>query len=140
MVTMSGPLSGTQRLEREVSLQLLRGLAASGGGVGRVAYVQDGVPVLRPVTYAVDDTGILLVTHALSGLAGAVGTVVCFEVDELEPALCAGWSVVVTGSLEPAHSGTTVDPWADGDRHTHLRLGLDELSGLRIQPGPGGVR
>ncbi len=137
---MSSAFDGIQRLERHESLHLLRSLAVDGDGVGRVAYVKDGRPVLRPVTYAVGETGVMICTHERSGLIGAVGTVVSFEVDELEPALHAGWSVIVTGVLEPA---TAVEApaasWAAGRRTTSLRIALDVVTGVRIVPPPGGV-
>lgn len=80
-------------LPRDECLQLL-----SRCSLGRVAFTENALPAIRPVTYAL--VGAHLVIRAeTQGLGRRLdGQVVAFEVDEIEPGGATGWSVVVTGA------------------------------------------
>jgi uncharacterized protein len=86
-------------LERRACLQLL-----STGTIGRLVYTKDALPAVQPVRYIVDGETIvfgsseatrIVGTHV--GTARTAGTVVAFEVDELDPDTGAGWMVTVVG-------------------------------------------
>src|SRR5687768_8410557 len=66
--------------------------------VGRLAVVTDGRPQMFPVNYATDGRTIVFRTEAGSKLAAVDGNPnVCFEIDSLDVASRAGWSVLVAG-------------------------------------------
>jgi uncharacterized protein len=89
-------------LERDACLQLL-----STRTIGRLVYTKDALPAVQPVRYVIDDETIVFgsseatpIFGAHAGTAGAIGTagtVVAFEVDELDPDTGAGWVVTVVG-------------------------------------------
>ncbi|RJK98322.1 pyridoxamine 5'-phosphate oxidase family protein [Vallicoccus soli] len=112
--------------------------------VGRVVHGGGPLPAVVPVTYALDGEDVLLRTLASSQLAAAVGRVVAFEVDEVEPALRAGWSVVLQGRLERVtgpeqaeRAERLVEAWAPGPRDLLLRVRPTLVSGRRIRPATG---
>ena len=84
---------------RELGLQeCLRLLAKV--PVGRIVHTRQALPAVLPVNFGLESDGaVLLRTAAGSELVRAIdGTVVAFEVDEVDAASHSGWSVVVTGS------------------------------------------
>jgi nitroimidazol reductase NimA-like FMN-containing flavoprotein (pyridoxamine 5'-phosphate oxidase superfamily) len=117
-------------------------LAAS--DVGRVAFSYHALPAIVPVTFAVNDDEIVIRTSPGSRLAMAgEGSVVSFEVDEVEPALRSGWSVVVTGLAheitdpqEQREWSRRIQPWAPGPRDFFLRIPMTIVTGRRILPEP----
>ena len=115
--------------------------------VGRVAFSYHALPAIIPVTFGLDEDALVIRTTSESRLASTGdGAVVCFEVDELEPALRAGWSVVVTGQAarvtnpaELARWSRDIRPWAAGIRDFFLRIPLTIVEGRRIHPAPAGA-
>lgn len=130
---------GLEVLAREECLELL-----AGASVGRVVYTDGGLPAVLPVTYALDGGAVLFSTRAGSRLASATdGTVVAFEVDDVEPALQVGWSVSVLGraSSGPRTDGTPGPvPRAPEVREHEVRIPLTLVTGRRIPLRPGGTR
>lgn len=110
--------------------------------VGRVVFSDDHGPVALPVNFVVQDRTVLLRTEPGNTLARHLSeSATCaFEVDEIDPALHTGWSVLVRGSasvvrhLSPAPHARWPGPWAPGERHLLLRISPDELSGRRLVP------
>lgn len=110
-------------------------------GVGRLAFVGDDGPVIHPVNYIVDRATIVVRTSPYTLLAQHAAQAMAFEVDELEPALRLGWSVLVVGDASPvddpdeAHaldeSGRLL-PWAGGQRRMFVRLTPAKITGRRI--------
>ena len=88
------PNDGFRELDRQECLRLL-----AKAPVGRVVYTRQALPAILPVNFGLDDDGaVLLRTSAASELAHAVdGSIVAFEVDEVDAVAHSGWSVVVTG-------------------------------------------
>ena len=81
-----------QMLGRDECLQLLAGKC-----LGRVAFTERALPVIRPVNYALVGHHIVLQTQP-DGLGRRLdGQVVAFEVDEMDSEHGTGWSVVLTG-------------------------------------------
>ena len=107
--------------------------------VGRVAWVTDQGPVVVPVNFAVDDGHVLLQTAAFSHLVHeADDGRVAFEVDEVDPILRSGWSVLLRGRAEVVYldwrhpEAGAVEPWADPTRHTTVRIAVDQVTGRRV--------
>lgn len=85
--------NGLEVLDRVECLRLLGSVA-----LGRVGTSTGALPVVLPVPYRVVGDEIVFRVGPGSTLdAGIVGTVVAFEVDDFDPLLTGGWTVVVTG-------------------------------------------
>jgi nitroimidazol reductase NimA-like FMN-containing flavoprotein (pyridoxamine 5'-phosphate oxidase superfamily) len=108
--------------------------------VGRVVFTVDALPAVVPVTFAVQDDAVVLCTQADTRLAAAAdGSVLAFEIDELDPASRTGWSVVVTGVAEVvaqpltrARIHSSVAPWAPGHHDVYVRLPMTMVTGRLI--------
>lgn len=118
--------------------------------IGRVVLTEQAMPTALPVNFAFDGHDIIFRSEVGSKLAAAEnGTVVAFEVDEFEPAMRVGWSVVATGiattlddqaDLEHAHS-LGIGTWVDSTDAHYVRIRPEFMSGRRIsvpaRKGPG---
>ena len=109
--------------------------------IGRVAFVDDGRPVILPVNYVYHQGSVVFRTDAGSKLdAAAAGAQVAFEVDAIDPLWQEGWSVLVQGRAEfvadPEEierlDGLPLRPWLAGDRPFFVRSMSREISGRRI--------
>src|SRR4051794_10951553 len=66
--------------------------------VGRLAYTQDALPAIRPVSFAVCGSEVQIPALPGSPFLDAVrGAVVALEADDFDPAARTGWTVVVVG-------------------------------------------
>jgi nitroimidazol reductase NimA-like FMN-containing flavoprotein (pyridoxamine 5'-phosphate oxidase superfamily) len=109
--------------------------------VGRVGLSIEALPVVLPVTYAVDGDRIVFRTGRGAKLAQALQrAVVCFEVDDVDVVNQTGWSVLVTGQasaitepadLERARS-LMLNPWRDVDGEHYVAITIELLSGRRF--------
>lgn len=110
--------------------------------VGRIAWSgTDGLQLL-PVSYAVHRGSVVFRTSPYGMLSELVQPVdAVFEVDDLDPELRAGWSVVVTGRAqavaEPRDlvSLWTVDgvvPWAAGIRNLFIEVTPRRVTGRQF--------
>lgn len=110
--------------------------------VGRLAFVTPAGPRIVPVNYVVSGDAVDFRTTAYSELATyAPGTVVAFEIDQLDGEHRRGWSVVAHGPCERLVDHDDLrfrtpdqdpQPWAGGVRPLYLRLTWQELSGRRV--------
>jgi transcriptional regulator with XRE-family HTH domain len=112
----------------------------AGGGVGRLVFLDAGVPVALPVNFRYFDGDIVFRTRAGGALAAAAGTIVSFEVDRIDEAMSEGWSVLVSGhahlvddpdELEQI-AALGIEPWPGDHRETVIRIETAELSGRSI--------
>jgi uncharacterized protein len=89
----------TSSVDRLAPQELLDRLASA--RVGRLAFSHRALPALLAVNYIVDGRELVLQTAAGPAHAAAQGrgSIVAFEVDEIDPKTNSGWSVVVTGHL-----------------------------------------
>lgn len=110
--------------------------------VGRVAFCTPIGPTIVPVNFVVVDDAIVVRTTPYSAL-GSHGrsSRLAFEVDAVDHAERAGWSVVATGHGEMVEDREQIEflrtfhdpqPWASGARILYLRLVWADLSGRRI--------
>ena len=114
------------------------------GGIGRVGFMSaDGIMML-PVNFAMTGKTIVFRTAPDTLLALYADAQVSFEVDRLDEALRAGWSVLVQGhahkvtderDTEHLEDRTHLEPWAGGARDVYVRITPARISGRRIQPG-----
>ena len=117
------------------------------GGIGRVGFASaDGIMML-PVNFAVTGKTIIFRTAPDTLLALYANGQVSFEVDRLDPALRAGWSVLVHGrahkiaderEVKRLEDRTHLEPWAGGARDVYVRIAPVRISGRYIEPSPSG--
>ena len=125
-------LGGTEVISREDSLQLL-----GQERFGRLGVVVDGQVEILPVNYGMDGESIVFCTNAGRKLTGILSGEATFEVDRLEPAARAGWSVVVHGRSENIPSARRpslehiADPWT-GPKDFLVRIIPRSITGRRV--------
>lgn len=118
--------NGLEVLDRSECLRLL-GTA----GVGRVGTSAGALPVVLPVPFQVIGDDLVFRVGSGSTVApGVVGAVVAFEVDDLDPLLADGWTVVVTGV---ARRLGLPEGWSDADG-AFVAVPTDLVTGRRILP------
>jgi len=113
------------------------------GGIGRVGFASaDGIMML-PVNFAVMGKAIIFRTAPDTLLALYANGQVSFEVDHLDRALRAGWSVLVHGhahrisderEVQRIEDRTHLEPWAAGARDVYVRIAPTRISGRCIEP------
>ena len=130
--------NGLEVLEHGECLDLLR--MAS---FGRIGLLVDGLPVVLPVNFRLDDDRVVVRTVRGSKLAAATrNAMVAFEVDESDPATGDGWSVMVRGiaremaNVEHARSSWNA-AWLDDRDARFVTISLDVVSGRRLNLGHG---
>ena len=111
-------------------------------GLGRIAVVVRGYPVVFPVNYALVDGTILLCLRRGGDLDRATAdTFASFQIDGGDNVYHEGWSVLAvgrcahlppSGELDRYAQGIALSPWAGRDRSLFVRISIDELSGRRI--------
>lgn len=130
--------NGLEVLDRDASLTLLATATVGRIGIARA----DGVPVVLPVNFCLEDDRILLLTTEGSKLEAATDErTVAFEVDDFDPIYHSGWSVLVTGVARTVtgaderhvvHASPLVR-WARRGACHVVEISLDEVSGRRLQ-------
>ena len=122
--------------------ECLRRLA--GSKVGRVVHTDRALPACTPVNFGLVGEAVVFRTSVGSRLAAATtDAVVAFEVDDIDPDTCAGWSVLVTGVATAVRDVSTLlrleqlglVPWAGGDRSHWVRIAIADVSGRRVGSG-----
>lgn len=136
--------ASAQDLEVLSQAEAVRLLA--GHRVGRLAFAQDGWPVVLPVNYAYDEPNVVLRTGPGAKLDEVPLTAVAFEVDDFDPDGAWGWSVLVQGpafditdALDARSEhlrGLVVRPWPPGPREHWLSISATRLSGRRFGAVP----
>jgi nitroimidazol reductase NimA-like FMN-containing flavoprotein (pyridoxamine 5'-phosphate oxidase superfamily) len=128
---------GLERLTEEECRALLRGHT-----LGRIAVRIGEAPAILPVNYAMLDDDVVFRTDPGSKLSAALMRVlVAFEVDELVEAAHGGWSVLVTGYVEPVDDQETLEriaaldlrPWVTEGRDYVARIRTRTISGRRLR-------
>ena len=110
--------------------------------VGRVSMVVDEYPVIIPINYRLIDGrhGTWIVIRTRSGnVLDQADAHVGFQVDNIDPVHCAGWSVLVRGNLthidaaamESARDRVDPRPWMDG-RDSWLAIEPVHITGRQL--------
>ena len=107
------------------------------GGVGRLGWVRQGRPLIRPVNFAVDAGRIVIRTGPGAVLAAAESALpVTFEVDQTRNVDHTAWSVIVDGVIELLDIGAVPNvplrSWAADDIDRFVQITVAEISGRRI--------
>lgn len=110
--------------------------------VGRVAFVDQGEPVILPVNHAMDGDAIVFRTAPGSKLAAATAEQpIAFEIDDYRLDERTGWSVVVSGTAVLVEDGAErqrldaldLQTWADGTERGHwIRIRAYSMTGREI--------
>lgn len=110
--------------------------------VGRLAITSSSLPAILPVTFQLIDEDVIFATGTgAKSRAIRKGTVLAFEVDEIDPGTHAGWSVLVVGrarELDPRRTPSglrqqlDLKPWAGRHATKLIRLPTERLSGRRL--------
>lgn len=127
--------AGLQVLSREECLRLL-----STASIGRLVYTDRALPVVHPVVYALDGDAVVLRVPEGSATLVARDTIVAFEIDEVEPDLSKGWTVMAVGHISEVLDEQRLDrvrrlPLASrghGTQDHYLAVELEVVSGRRI--------
>lgn len=132
----SPPVSLIRELNRSECRQLLARTT-----VGRVAVCTPDGPVIIPVNYVMDGDAIVVRTSSYSLLAAHAWDQVAFEIDETEPEMRRGWSVLVAGRGEPIDDEedlvdsrliTSLRPWAPGPRDLFIKITPRRVTGRDV--------
>lgn len=92
-------------------------------GIGRVAMCSAQGPTVVPVNYLVDAGSVVVRTAPYTQLAGHLDETLAFEVDDFEPDMRRGWSVLIVGpavaiddpdELAQMRPQQRLQPWASG--------------------------
>jgi nitroimidazol reductase NimA-like FMN-containing flavoprotein (pyridoxamine 5'-phosphate oxidase superfamily) len=118
------------------------------GGIGRIAYFgRFGLTVL-PVNYKLHEKTIVFRTARDAPLGEDLRTgitdaeyKVAFEIDEFDPSVQEGWSVLIQGSAHHVDSEAErasvleagVQPWPGGQKELFLRVIPTRITGRRIR-------
>ncbi len=116
--------------------------------VGRMVHVHDDRLFVAPVNFVLERRDVLLLTGEGAELldAASENARAALEVDDLVNWSQSGWSVLIRGQLSIVTNVEKIQsvlsllhPWAEGDRSHLVCLSGQEVTGRRIDPGPGGT-
>lgn len=123
-----------RELTKEQSLRLLGEVP-----LGRVIFTQNAMPAVRPVNHIVDDGAVIIRTHLGAAVLSAVGMVVAYQADAIDPEEHLGWSVIVTGYArvvtEPdavARYERLLRPWVDAEMDQVIRIDSEIVTGIEL--------
>lgn len=111
--------------------------------IGRIAFVQNGEPVILPVNHGVHGTSVVFRSPVGSKLFAADrGQAVSFEADFADVQAKAGWSVVVRGVAEIVDDPVEIaqldklgiQAWAIKSPTDWVRIRSYEVSGRQVVP------
>lgn len=117
--------------------------------VGRIVHARGERMFAAPVNVLLEQRDVLFRTASSTELLAAAqrNASAAFEVDDVVDWSRSGWSVLIRGRLSEVTDAATVGrvlssglrPWAAGNRDHVLRLAGQEVTGRRLDPGPGGT-
>jgi nitroimidazol reductase NimA-like FMN-containing flavoprotein (pyridoxamine 5'-phosphate oxidase superfamily) len=111
--------------------------------VGRIAVSTEDGPVIIPVNYTMDGECVVFRTSPYAQLAAHSGDRVAFEIDEVEPDMHRGWSVLVVGTAQliediddVIESGLAqaLKSWAPGVRNLFIKITPHRVTGRDVRP------
>lgn len=109
--------------------------------LGRLAFVDEGWPLVLPTNFVADGRFLWFRTAPGSKLLAALRLQqVTFQFDDVDEAWREGWSVLAFGRLRMVTNPDELAiaeelplrPWARGDRPHYLRMDIDRLTGRRL--------
>jgi hypothetical protein len=110
------------------------------GGVGRVVYSTARGPVALPVNFAIRNGDVVFRTDESMASGVETNETVGFEVDRIDDAMSAGWSVLVSGTPHRIEdpigrrqvATLGIEPWAGGSRDVLMGITICQISGRVI--------
>lgn len=108
---------------------------------GRLAFIDEGEPVILPINYIYDDDAVVFRTDAGSKLDAAERqTPLAFELDGIDVAHRTGWSVLIRGRAEHVTDEDQLSrlrqlplySWAPGPKDHYVRIRAEVTTGRRI--------
>jgi len=135
-------VTGTQP-GRLAELTTAESIALLGGvSFGRIVFAQRALLAVRPVNHLIDGGAVVIRTHLGAAALSAVGMVVAYEADAIDPDDHTGWCVVVTGMArlvrEPevvARYERLLRPWVSGQMDHVIRIRPEIVTGYRLVDG-----
>jgi len=109
--------------------------------LGRVVFTHRAMPAIRPVNHVIDNQKIIVRSHLGAAITSRadVGSVVCYEADDLDPVRHTGWSVIATGLArlvrEPdaiARYEQLLEPWVSEQMDHVVSIEPRFLTGIRL--------
>jgi nitroimidazol reductase NimA-like FMN-containing flavoprotein (pyridoxamine 5'-phosphate oxidase superfamily) len=109
--------------------------------VGRLAIVEDDLPLIVPVNYAMVEESIVFRSAAGTKLEAAVRNAkVAFEIDHVDEETRTGWSVVVQGRAEVVTSTSqlfvlrhvSLVPFGSADKAHWVMIRPESITGRRV--------
>jgi uncharacterized protein len=108
--------------------------------LGRVVFTDRALPAIQPVSFALSDGEVIILTAAGSKLAEATrNAIVAFETDDFDPEIAEGWSVVVIGHARVVENGDQdrlrdlpLKPWTPGEPTHYIAITPELISGRRL--------
>lgn len=143
MTAMDRDRNGLEVLDRQECLRLLTGAV-----IGRLGLSSGALPVVLPVNFLFDGDRVLIRTSRGTKLDRALaGTVVAFEVDDVDPMRHRGWSVLVTGVATVVDDPTDLARiqrlplahWAHGAPDHVVAVSLEVVTGRRLGGAPSAM-
>ncbi|VVJ21687.1 Uncharacterised protein [Amycolatopsis camponoti] len=112
--------------------------------LGRLGFVRDGRPAIRPVNFTVTGEAVWLRAGRNSWADRLDGQPVAFETDAYDPVGHTGWSVIASGvatlitdvETVAAQLGGGLRSWAPPPRDRLLRISIDRIEGRRLALRP----
>jgi uncharacterized protein len=108
---------------------------------GRVAFIEDGEPIILPVNYVFESDAITFRSDPGAKLAATERDApMAFELDGVDPISRTGWSVLVRGHAQHVTDRTELTrlrrlplfSWAPGPKSHYVRISPQLTSGRRI--------
>ncbi|GAA4631855.1 pyridoxamine 5'-phosphate oxidase family protein [Actinoallomurus vinaceus] len=109
--------------------------------LGRIVFTDRALPAIQPVNFVISRGEVIIRTSSGSKLAAAArNAVVAFEVDEFDPSVHTGWSVVIVGHArvlsengELTHvRSLPLRTWAPADHDYYIAIRPELISGRRL--------
>ncbi len=114
--------------------------------IGRVAFTDEGQPLIFPVNYAADERSVVFRTAPGEKLSSGPMSRAAFEIDEVDSERGVAWSVMVKGvayeitqaidRLSEDLRRLVVEPMAPGERKHWVAIVQHEISGRRFRLSP----
>jgi pyridoxamine 5'-phosphate oxidase-like protein len=132
--------SSPRRLVEPTTNESLRLLGHA--SFGRIVFTAQALPAIRPINHIVDRDAVIVRTHLGAATGDAVGVVVAYQADEIDPIDHVGWSVTLTGIARLVHDPGEVAryrellrPWVNGQRDEIIRIQPELVTGYRLTTG-----
>jgi nitroimidazol reductase NimA-like FMN-containing flavoprotein (pyridoxamine 5'-phosphate oxidase superfamily) len=146
MLVSTAAEDGAQTLRPRQALTLTEGECwhlLGSVSVGRVVFTHHAMPAIRPVNHLLDGKTIVIRSHLGTSITARAsadhGTVVCYEVDELDPVRHTGWSVMATGTARIAGDPDVItryaqrlESWIAGELDQIITIEPAFISGIRL--------